>query len=54
MSPDGKSYSQTDRILIDRRRHSSLEVVRYSRAEAFDSDHSELFYFHCSSVSAAW
>jgi len=30
-SPDGKSYNQSDHILIDKRRYSSVVYVRYFR-----------------------
>ncbi|PNF27030.1 hypothetical protein B7P43_G10398 [Cryptotermes secundus] len=38
-SPDGKIYSQIDRILIDRRQHSSILDVRSFRAADCDTDH---------------
>jgi hypothetical protein len=39
MFPDGKTYDQTDHILIDRRRHSSVLDVRSFRAADCDTDH---------------
>jgi hypothetical protein len=38
-SPDGKTHKQTDHILVDRRKHSNLLVVRSFRAADCDSDH---------------
>jgi hypothetical protein len=38
-SPDGKTYSQIDHILIDRRRHSSIHDIRSFRAAECDVDH---------------
>jgi hypothetical protein len=38
-SPDGKTHNQIDRILIDRRRHSSVLDVRSSGAADCDTDH---------------
>jgi hypothetical protein len=38
-SPDGKTHNQTDHILIDRRRHSSILDVRSFRAPDYDTDH---------------
>jgi hypothetical protein len=38
-SPDGKSHNQSEHILIDRRRHSSILDVRSFRAADFDTDH---------------
>ena len=37
--PGGKTHSQVDHILIDRRRHSSILDVRYFGAANCDSDH---------------
>jgi hypothetical protein len=39
MSPDGKTHSQADHILIDRRWHSSVLDVRSFRAADCDTDH---------------
>jgi len=38
-APDGKTHNQIDRILIDRRWHSSMLDVRPFRAADFDTDH---------------
>jgi hypothetical protein len=38
-SPDWKTYSQIDHVLIDRRRHSSVLDIRSFRAADCDSDH---------------
>jgi len=38
-SPDGKTRNQVDRILIDRRWHSSILDVRSFRGAACDNDH---------------
>jgi hypothetical protein len=38
-SPDGKAHNQIDRILIDRRRHSSILDVRSFRAADCDTEH---------------
>ena len=38
-SPDGKTYNQIDRILVDRRWHSSVRVVRSSRGADWDTGH---------------
>jgi hypothetical protein len=38
-SPDGKTHKQTDHILIDRRRHSSILDVKFFRGADCDSDH---------------
>jgi hypothetical protein len=38
-SPDGKTHSQIDHILVDRRRHSNALDVRSLRAADCDSDH---------------
>jgi hypothetical protein len=38
-SPDGKTHSQVDHILVDRRRHSNVPDVRLLRAVDCDSDH---------------
>jgi endonuclease/exonuclease/phosphatase family metal-dependent hydrolase len=38
-SQDGKSHTQIDHILVDRRRHSNVVDVRPFRAEDCDSDH---------------
>jgi hypothetical protein len=38
-SPDGKTHSQIDHILVDRRRHSNVLDVRSFRAAECDSDH---------------
>jgi hypothetical protein len=37
--PDGNAHNQIDRILIDRRRHSSVLNVRSFRAADCDTDH---------------
>jgi endonuclease/exonuclease/phosphatase family metal-dependent hydrolase len=39
MSPDGKTHSQIDYILVDMRRHSNVLDVRPFRAADCDSDH---------------
>jgi hypothetical protein len=39
MSPYGKPYNQMDHILVDRRRHSNVLVVRSFRAADCDSNH---------------
>jgi hypothetical protein len=39
MSPDGKTHNQIDHILVDRRRHSILLVVRPVRATDCDTEH---------------
>jgi endonuclease/exonuclease/phosphatase family metal-dependent hydrolase len=38
-SPDGKTHSQIDHILVDRRRHSNALDVRSFKAADCDSDH---------------
>ena len=38
-SPNGKTHNQTDRILIDRRCHSSVLDVRSFRGADSDTDH---------------
>jgi hypothetical protein len=38
-SPDGKTHSQIDQILVDRRRHLNVLDVRSFRAADCDSDH---------------
>jgi hypothetical protein len=38
-SPDGKTHSQVDHILADRRRHSNILDVRSYRAADCDNDH---------------
>jgi hypothetical protein len=38
-SPDGKKHNQIDRILIDRRRRSSILDVQLFRAADCDTDH---------------
>jgi hypothetical protein len=38
-SPDGKTHSQIDNFLVDRRRHSSVLDVRSFRAADCDTDH---------------
>jgi hypothetical protein len=38
-SPDGKTQNEIERILIDRRRHSSILDVRPFRAADCDTDH---------------
>jgi endonuclease/exonuclease/phosphatase family metal-dependent hydrolase len=38
-SPDGKTHNQIDHILVERRRHSNVLVVRSFRAADCDSDH---------------
>ena len=40
MSPDGKTYSQDDHTLTDRRWHSSILDVRSFRGADCDTDHS--------------
>jgi hypothetical protein len=37
--PDGKMHNQTDHILINRRRYSSILDVRSFRAADYDTDH---------------
>jgi hypothetical protein len=39
MSPDGKTHSQIDHILVDRRRHLNVLDVRSFRAADCDADH---------------
>jgi hypothetical protein len=39
ISPDGRMHNQTDHILIDTRRHSSILDVRSLRAACCDTDH---------------
>jgi hypothetical protein len=39
ISPDGNTHNQTDHVLIDRRRHSSVLDVRSFRAADCDTDH---------------
>jgi hypothetical protein len=39
ISPDGKTHSQIDHILIDRRWHLSILDVRSFRAAGYDTDH---------------
>jgi hypothetical protein len=39
MSPDGKTHSHNDHILIDRRRHSSVLHIRSFRAADCETDH---------------
>jgi phosphoribosyl-AMP cyclohydrolase len=38
-SPDGKTYSQIDYILVDKQRHSNVLDVRSFRAADCDTDH---------------
>ena len=38
-SPDGKTYNQTDYVLIDRRWHSSILDVQSFREAGCDADH---------------
>jgi hypothetical protein len=38
-SPDGKTHNQTGRILIKKRRHSSVVYVRSFRGADCDTDH---------------
>jgi hypothetical protein len=38
-SPDGKTHSQIDHILVDRQRHSNVLYVRSFRAADCDIDH---------------
>jgi len=37
--PDGKTHSQVDHMLIDRRWHSRIPDVRYFRGDDCDTDH---------------
>jgi hypothetical protein len=39
ISPDGKTHNQTDNILKERRRHSSVLDIRSFRAADCDTDH---------------